>query len=80
MYKHVITDYNIPENPPLNHHYKENYRLYRNKVANICTGRRMKRWLLYIQINFFLIYSIRDYYSYLYLFNYNYWNTKKRKY
>lgn len=33
FYKYVITEYNIPENPPLNHHERDSYRLFRNKVA-----------------------------------------------
>ncbi|KRX02548.1 S15/NS1, RNA-binding [Pseudocohnilembus persalinus] len=43
MYRYVIGEYNIPENPPINHHYKQNYRLYRNKTANICSGKARRR-------------------------------------
>mmetsp|Transcript_2787 Transcript_2787/g.382 ORF Transcript_2787/g.382 Transcript_2787/m.382 type:complete len:87 (-) Transcript_2787:176-436(-) len=40
FYKHVINEYNIPENPPLNHHYKENFRLYRNHCGNEGANRK----------------------------------------
>ena len=30
----MIAEYNIPDKPPMNHHHKENMRLYPNKAGN----------------------------------------------